>query len=78
MEHAQQIRDLVSLARMLRYCADEDAHQAQQDLFLDTAAVLEHRARELAAQPYAAPDKEADAKLAPTPQVTTNPGIKNY
>jgi len=25
-----------------------------------------------------APDKEADAKLAPTPQVTTNPGIKNY
>ena len=25
-----------------------------------------------------APDKDADAKLAPTPQVTTNPGIKNY
>ncbi|MEO8998446.1 MAG: hypothetical protein ABI227_03930 [Rhodanobacter sp.] len=24
------------------------------------------------------PDKNADAKLAPTPQVTTNPGIKNY
>ena len=26
----------------------------------------------------AAPDTKADAKFAPTPQVTTNPGIKNY
>lgn len=25
-----------------------------------------------------APEQDADAKLAPTPQVTTNPGIKNY
>ena len=62
MEHAQQIRDLVSLARMLRYCADEDAHQAQQDLFLDTAAVLEHRARELAATGDAV-DEDEDAAL---------------
>ena len=62
MEHAQQIRDLVSLARMLRYCADEDAHQAQQDLFLDTAAVLEHRARELAATGDGV-DEQEDAAL---------------
>jgi hypothetical protein len=49
MEHAQHIRELVSLARMLRMCADEYTHRAQHDLFLDTAAVLEHRARELTA-----------------------------
>lgn len=62
MEHAQHIRDLVSLARMLRSCADEDSHQARHDLFLDTAAVLEHRARELATagEPL---DEAGDASL---------------
>jgi hypothetical protein len=59
MEQAQHIRDLVSLARMLRTCADEDTHQAQHDLFLDTAAVLEHRARELATSRDLAEDEDA-------------------
>ena len=44
----QDLRDLLVLARILRRCAQEQAHDADCGLFLETAAALESRAFSLA------------------------------
>jgi hypothetical protein len=49
MEHAaHDLRDLLSLARMLRGFAEEHAGDNNRALFLDTAVVLEERAHFIA------------------------------
>ena len=42
------LRDLLSLARLLRGFAEEHAHDNNHDLFLNTAVALEARARFMA------------------------------
>jgi hypothetical protein len=44
----QDLRDLLVLARILRRCAQEQAHDADCGLFLETAAALEARAFSIA------------------------------
>ena len=44
----QDLRDLLVLARILRRCAQEQAHDADCGLFLETAAALESRAFSIA------------------------------
>ena len=45
---AQNLRDLLSLARMLRRFAEQHHYDANRDLFLATAMALESRAHFLA------------------------------
>jgi hypothetical protein len=48
---AKNLRDLLSLARMLRRFAEQHHYDANRDLFLATAMALESRAHLLAASP---------------------------
>jgi hypothetical protein len=48
---AHNLRDLLSLARMLRRFAEQHQYDANRDLFLATAVALEARAHFLAAAP---------------------------
>jgi hypothetical protein len=51
---AQNLRDLLSLARMLRRFALERSHDNHHVLFVSTAMALEARAHTLATTPQAA------------------------
>jgi len=48
---AQNLRDLLSLARMLRRFAEQHNYDANRELFLATAVALEARAHFLATAP---------------------------
>jgi hypothetical protein len=49
MEHAaHDLRELLSLAHILRSFAEDHAHDNCHDLFLNTAVMLEQRARFIA------------------------------
>ncbi len=48
---AQNLRDLLSLARMLRRFAEQHHYDANRELFLSTATALEARAHYLAGAP---------------------------
>jgi hypothetical protein len=48
---AQNLRDLLSLARLLRRFAEQHNYDANRELFLTTAVALEARAHFLAAAP---------------------------
>jgi hypothetical protein len=61
---AQNLRDLLSLAGMLRRFALEQTHDNHHVLFISTAMVLEARAHGLATRPQAAAmDMERDNAL---------------
>ena len=52
---AQNLRDLLSLARLLRRFAEQHTYDANQELFLSTAIALEARAHFLAEAPDGQP-----------------------
>ena len=52
---AHNLRDLLSLARMLRRFAEQHQYDANRDLFLATAMALEARAHFLATTPNGEP-----------------------
>jgi hypothetical protein len=61
---AQNLRDLLSLARLLRRFAEQHAQDNHHDLFLSTAVALEARAHMIAdAQPVTASSMDRDAAL---------------
>jgi hypothetical protein len=51
----QNLRDLLSLARLLRRFAEQHSYDANRELFLATAAALETRAHFLAIAPDGEP-----------------------
>jgi hypothetical protein len=53
--NAQSLRDLLSLARMLRRFAEEHGYDANRELFVATAVALEARAHFIATVPDAEP-----------------------
>jgi hypothetical protein len=68
---AQNMRDLLSLARMLRRFAEQHQYDSRRNLFLVTAAALEARAHALAAAPdgNAGPQERDGALHAPVNRV---------
>lgn len=66
---AEELREMLCVARKLRLCAQDEADDDYVDLFLRTAVALEQRARVLAFYPLAESGRESDeaALIPPKP-----------
>ena len=68
---AEELREMLCVARKLRACAQDEADEDYVDLFLRAAVALEQRARILAFYPLAESGREGDENV-PVPPKPVN------